>query len=129
LYFLDRLINFNKICPLEVYREENWKIKLNVIEQIAEKSPPIFRWLQSVFRHSDHFVPANSKEKVIFTCDFYYCKYGYYMVCKIALREIQSCRQVFKSDAPFEWSCQPLWVAMPTRLKGLHIFFIGLRYK
>jgi len=54
-YFLGRLINFNKIWPLEVYQEENWQIKLNVIEEIAEKSPPIRRRLQSVFRHSDHF--------------------------------------------------------------------------
>ena len=91
-YFLGRLINFNKIWPLEVYQEENWQIKLNVIEEIAEKSPPIRRWLQSVFRHSDHFVPGNSKETVIFRCDFYSCNNGYYMVCKIALREIQSGR-------------------------------------
>jgi hypothetical protein len=84
--------------------------QLNIIKQIAEKSPPIFRWLQSVFSHSDHLLSANSKVNLQWIVQILF------VIISILLREIPSGRQVFEDKTSFEWPRQSCGIATPAWL-------------
>jgi hypothetical protein len=85
---------------------------INLIKQITEKSPPIFRWLKQNFRNSDHLVPAFQNFNKCETLN------DIRIFEKLNnLREIKTDCQVIENDATLERPRHPFRVSTPERLE------------
>jgi hypothetical protein len=86
---------------------------MNLIKQITEKSPPVYRWLKHNFRNSDHLVSAYFQ-------NFNKCETlnDITIFEKLNnLREIKTDRQVIENDSTLERPRHPFRVSTPERLE------------
>ena len=103
------------------------KWNFNLIPQIIEKSASIFRWFQSIFSHTNHFVAA--KMKGIFILLLNLIKILYYVKFNRVDRYSRATPPLSGPDNPFGLPCQrgyknkwTFWNAARSRYKLIFCF-------
>ena len=91
----------SKLIQLIYFRKWNF----NLIPQIIEKSASIFRWVQSIFRHTHHFVAAKN-EGYLYFIQLDLIKILYYVKFNRVERYSRATPPLSGPDNPFGLPCQ-----------------------